>query len=107
MMKASDAWNTTAIPLTDMPRSYRVNVTATPTLVLGAGTAGRSAFIHNSGKDPMYLGDENVTVASGYELLPGVQLPGPVYVWPGHDLYAIVETADPDALICVLEQQEW
>ncbi len=49
-------------------KSTAVTVTTTPTLLVASDDLNRWIYIHNSGGAKIYIGNGNVTTASGYHI---------------------------------------
>jgi hypothetical protein len=73
-------------------RAFRVTVTTTRILVL-VGPGGRppgpiGAFLRNVGTGPVFLGGQDVTPVTGFEL-PANTTIGPIRLTDGHALWGV------------------
>lgn len=87
-----------------MPASYRVPMGTVRAKILDASIHGQSAYLHHVGTGNVFLGDETVTPATGFEL-PGNTIIGPVVAWFGSDLWGV--RAAGTSVVHVLEQRRW
>lgn len=71
--------------------SDQVSVGTSPTLVVAERGAGYNQIYlgNRDGAKSIYLGDENVTTATGFQLSNGVDLSNPITLPPNTVLYAV------------------
>jgi hypothetical protein len=87
-----------------MPAAYRVPMSATRAKILDGSGGGITAYLHSVGSGNVYLGDETVTAATGFELPPNTII-GPVVAHPGYDLYGVRQSGTSS--VHVLQQRRW
>ena len=84
-----------------MPVSAQVTVQATATIIVPAANSYQTAYLHNLGGGPIYLGASDVTTSNGYKLDNGDKLT--VTVGDSEALYAV--TASGTQTVAVLRQK--
>ena len=78
-------------------------LSTTPAKILEGGYR-QGAYLHHVGRGNVYLGDETVTAATGFEL-PGNTIIGPIDVRAGESLWGVRENGTSE--MHVLLQGRW